>query len=139
VCNLNKQGIKAKDNTFDTIVIAEVMGHLYRPEETVQEMYRVLKPGGIVIVTVPHTASFSNLLDVFREKSFKKRLDDTTEGIHHINSFGAREMTNSLKLAGFSILRVKRICCGINTWKVHLPDWDVLSPFADSLMVIARK
>ena len=45
--------IPAKDHSFDTILLTAVLEHLEEPAEAVLEMYRVLKPGGTLIVSVP--------------------------------------------------------------------------------------
>lgn len=39
------------DNSFDAVLAVEVLEHLYDPHMAVSEMYRVLKPGGRVILT----------------------------------------------------------------------------------------
>lgn len=41
------------DAHFDLIVSCEVIEHVGKPARMVQEMYRVLKPGGVVIMTFP--------------------------------------------------------------------------------------
>lgn len=41
------------DNAFDLIVSCEVIEHVGKPDKMVQEMYRVLKPGGVAIMTFP--------------------------------------------------------------------------------------
>lgn len=41
------------DNSFDLLVSCEVIEHVGRPERMVQEIYRVLQPGGIAIMTFP--------------------------------------------------------------------------------------
>lgn len=41
------------DNYFDLIVSCEVIEHVGKPEQMVHEMYRVLKPGGVAIMTFP--------------------------------------------------------------------------------------
>jgi 2-polyprenyl-3-methyl-5-hydroxy-6-metoxy-1,4-benzoquinol methylase len=46
-----------KDNSFDVVICAEVLEHLYDPIPAVEEAFRVLKPGGRYIVTIPHWAS----------------------------------------------------------------------------------
>lgn len=43
-----------KKGTFDAVVCAEVLEHLYDPLVAIKEAYRVLKKGGRYIVTVPH-------------------------------------------------------------------------------------
>ncbi|OKJ10268.1 class I SAM-dependent methyltransferase [Kitasatospora sp. CB01950] len=41
------------DNTFDKIIISEVMEHIPDDKGVLAEMVRVLKPGGLLAVTVP--------------------------------------------------------------------------------------
>lgn len=43
-----------KDKTFDRIIASEILEHIPDDQKAVSEMYRVLKPGGIVMVTVPN-------------------------------------------------------------------------------------
>lgn len=45
--------IPFEDNSFDSIVCFEVLEHVFEPEKIIQEMYRVLKPGGKLILTTP--------------------------------------------------------------------------------------
>jgi SAM-dependent methyltransferase len=42
-----------EDDSFDRIVAAEVMEHLPEDSTAMAELFRVLKPGGIIAVTVP--------------------------------------------------------------------------------------
>ena len=41
------------DGTFDRIIAAEVLEHLPEDERAMRELFRVLKPGGLIAVTVP--------------------------------------------------------------------------------------
>jgi SAM-dependent methyltransferase len=41
------------DGTFDRVVAAEVLEHLPQDERAMTELFRVLKPGGLIAVTVP--------------------------------------------------------------------------------------
>lgn len=45
--------IPRPDATFDTIICTAVLEHVENPEEIVPEFWRVLKPGGLVIASVP--------------------------------------------------------------------------------------
>jgi SAM-dependent methyltransferase len=41
------------DNRFDTVFSTQVLEHVFEHDRMMQEVYRVLKPGGRVILTVP--------------------------------------------------------------------------------------
>lgn len=45
------------DATFDWVTTSEVLEHVHRPERALREMYRVLKPGGTLLVTTPNRAA----------------------------------------------------------------------------------
>ena len=42
-----------EDDSFDRVVAAEVLEHLPQDERAMGELFRVLKPGGLIAVTVP--------------------------------------------------------------------------------------
>lgn len=41
------------DSSFDSVVVNQVLEHVFNPEDFCSEMYRVLKPGGVLLLTVP--------------------------------------------------------------------------------------
>lgn len=46
------------DESFDALLCTEVLEHVADPSGLIQEMYRVLKKGGLGIVTIPWSARF---------------------------------------------------------------------------------
>ena len=42
-----------QDDTFDRIIASEVLEHIHNDEDALDELYRVLKPHGILAITVP--------------------------------------------------------------------------------------
>src|SRR5918996_4026813 len=62
------------DDSFDTVLLGEILEHLDKPEAVLEETARVLAPGGVVAITVPfglsphhdHRDTFyaANLLDL---------------------------------------------------------------------------
>lgn len=44
------------DQSWDGIICTEVLEHTENPEALISEMYRVLKPGGTILITVPFSA-----------------------------------------------------------------------------------
>ena len=43
--------MKVKSKSFDTVIATEVLEHLYDPQRAIDEIYRVLTPGGILILS----------------------------------------------------------------------------------------
>jgi SAM-dependent methyltransferase len=55
--------IDAPDNTFDTAVCLEVFEHLQDPEFACRDIFRVLKPGGILLASVPNAAHWAQRIE----------------------------------------------------------------------------
>ncbi|WP_018256168.1 class I SAM-dependent methyltransferase [Halomicrobium katesii] len=51
--DLESESLPFADDTFDGIIAKDVLEHLVRPSPIVQELYRVLKPGNRLVVSVP--------------------------------------------------------------------------------------
>lgn len=51
--DLEKAPLPYKDNSFDVVFSKSVLEHFYYPEKLVQQIRRVLNPGGLVITMVP--------------------------------------------------------------------------------------
>ncbi len=47
------ESIPLENNTIDSILCTQVLEHVSHPQVAVTEMYRVLKPGGTALITVP--------------------------------------------------------------------------------------
>lgn len=52
LCNNNKSVID--DDRFDVIVCTEVLEHTLQPFHAVDEIHRILKPGGVALISVPY-------------------------------------------------------------------------------------
>ena len=52
VCDI--QALPYSDSTFDTVISCETIEHVPRPRTAINELARVLKPGGRLLVTTPN-------------------------------------------------------------------------------------
>jgi ubiquinone/menaquinone biosynthesis C-methylase UbiE len=65
IADLNKR-LPYKNNYFDTIVSNQLLEHIYKTDHLLDEIYRVLKPGGICITITPNLSFWLNrILFVF--------------------------------------------------------------------------
>ncbi len=53
--------IPLKDNSVDVVIASDVLEHLVNPYNFVGEAYRVLKPGGYIVLDTPNLASWHNI------------------------------------------------------------------------------
>ncbi|MDH4203786.1 MAG: class I SAM-dependent methyltransferase [Phycisphaerae bacterium] len=51
-CNLNNP-LPFQDNAFETIVLSDVLEHIHSPALLWNEMYRILSPGGKILLNTP--------------------------------------------------------------------------------------
>lgn len=48
------------DNSFDTVFCSQVLEHVPEPWRALDEFYRILKPNGVLILSVPHLSHMHN-------------------------------------------------------------------------------
>ncbi len=87
-----------KNRAFDKMVISEVLEHLEHPIEALIEIYRVLKPEGVAVVTVPYKEKISYHLCI--------HCNQLTPGNAHLHSFDKNILSGMSNDAGFRIKRI---------------------------------
>ena len=68
--DFEKDSIPYEDGRFDYAICSEVVEHLFYPEKILNEIKRVLKPGGILIFTTPNLASLQIRLALLHRVMF---------------------------------------------------------------------
>jgi SAM-dependent methyltransferase len=98
-------------------VCSEVFEHLWDPLAAARELYRVLEPGGVVVVTVPNFGYFAwRLLALIHAHvpSEPESQENRYKGVH-IRFFNQRMLKRLMKDAGFVDVRVYG-WCGCRIW-----------------------
>ena len=94
---------------FDVVYASHVMEHLPSPSATLRELWRVLKPGGLILIQVPN--EFEDLLYVlFRWLATKRYKRGGAPIFDHVYFFSPQTMTRMVEQTGFSLLE-------ISTWQ----------------------
>ncbi|OFX36378.1 MAG: hypothetical protein A2X08_14830 [Bacteroidetes bacterium GWA2_32_17] len=89
------------NNTFDIVVSSEVIEHVPDPFLAISELYRVLKPNGIMVLTTPNKLWY---FAIWFANTFKLR---TYEGLE--NWTGWFKMRKYLKTIGFKNVQMSGI------------------------------
>lgn len=91
ICDVENDKLPFDDNVFDVIYSKSFVEHLYYPERYLEEAYRVLKPGGLLITLVPDW-----------ESNYKTYFDDFT----HRTPFTDVSLKDAHEMYGFSNVNV---------------------------------
>lgn len=98
------------DNTFDKTLCSEVIEHLIDPSAVISEIYRVLKPGGTAVFTVPNWNSrgtiWKRITFGFKEPPFTPITEFTmsnitSHGDAHVRQFSLKTFTELIESYGF--------------------------------------
>jgi 2-polyprenyl-3-methyl-5-hydroxy-6-metoxy-1,4-benzoquinol methylase len=63
-------GLPYADDTFDVVNSSEVIEHLMETENFLQECYRVLKPGGRIVISTPNLHYWRNIIEWLKGNQF---------------------------------------------------------------------
>ena len=102
-------GLPFADDTFDRVVCSEVLEHLHEDSRAMRELTRVLKPGGLMAVTVPRWGP--ELLCWALSSAYHE-----AEG-GHVRIYRGTELTRRLEAVGLQPVG------GHHTHALHSPYW----------------
>jgi SAM-dependent methyltransferase len=115
VCNAEE--MQAEDCSFDLVLCTQVLEHVQNPQRVVNECYRVLKPGGILIATAPsifphhgHPGDFWRFMPdgfryLLRAFSYVEVLGelDFAESLASVNCYYGHVLTGKMGTLGVAI------------------------------------
>lgn len=84
--------------SYDVVAMIDVLDHVYDPMTMLREVYRVLRPGGCVAMTILNFSGVSTHL--FRNRNYV--LDTSERGPGHVTFFTRATLRAFLDRAGFS-------------------------------------
>lgn len=114
------------DRRFDVVFCGEVVEHLFSPDALLRDLRRVLRPGGIVVLSTPNLAYWLNrvlllvgISPLFLENSSEVKLGrrvgflgQGNEAQGHIRLFTHRALLELAKKEGFDTVRAR----GVPVW-----------------------
>lgn len=89
------------NNYFDVVISLANLEHLNNPQKNLREIHRVLKPGGILLLTTPSIYS----KPVLEFLSYRLNLISQAEIKDHKNYFNKKILLKYCKQAGFLLIK----------------------------------
>lgn len=90
-------GVHAPSTNYDFILFSEIIEHLGNPLMALEECYKLLRPGGLCLVSTPLSLWHTGI---------------TLQSPHHLTEYRADRFKKLLEFAGFEVVDYKRI----NIW-----------------------
>lgn len=97
------------DETFDKVVCFEVLEHLFDPKFAVQEMARVLRPGGVLLASVPNAGYLRDRLLVLLRGEVEAGVTDFANPwkAPHVRFFNQGRLEAMLRACGLRVRALK--------------------------------
>ena len=94
--------LPCKDSSFDTVFSSQVLEHVPEPARMISEMGRVLRPGGLLILTAPH------IWGIHEEPHDYFRF--TRYGLDHLTRKAGLQTLSVRSMAGYWVTAGARFC-----------------------------
>ena len=101
--DLNKDRLPFNDSYFGSVTCLAVLAQVFDPYFVIQEISRVLKPSGELIISVPNVGSFSNRVRVLCGRKPVTSLDPDWGG-GQLHNFTLYDTCKFLRDSGFKII-----------------------------------
>ncbi|MEU9122328.1 class I SAM-dependent methyltransferase [Streptomyces sp. NPDC048506] len=111
---LTDGGLPFATGSADAVLFSEVVEHLVDPDAALDELHRVLRPGGHLMLSTPNLAAWYNrglllagIQPVFSEVSLRHiHGRPGTQVVGHLRLYTARALRSFLNASGFEVLRI---------------------------------
>jgi 2-polyprenyl-3-methyl-5-hydroxy-6-metoxy-1,4-benzoquinol methylase len=111
VGDANERIAELPDASFDTIICNDVLEHLVDPAATLRQLVPKLKPGGVVVASIPNI----RFLPALSKLVFRKDFPQEDVGIFdrtHLRFFTRKSIVRMFEAAGYTVKSIK----GINAY-----------------------
>lgn len=105
---MNAEQMWFEKETFDCIVVAEVLEHIHSPYDFLRDINKILVSNGALVISTPNPTSvtyFINMITVGKIKRLVNKLEKESKGagteVDHIFAWGFPELYRLLMTTGF--------------------------------------
>ena len=102
-----------RDNFFDVIYFNHVIEHIPDDATALAETYRILKPGGLLVLGTPNEGVWFWQLAYRLEPRLRRKSD-------HVQFYTAYTLAEKCRAAGFTVKDIKHIGYGVPHWSADM-------------------
>lgn len=139
-CDITKNTLPIESNFFHFIYLGEVLEHISNFFFVFEQMYRILKPDGLLVLTVPNNFHIAQAVGIIRYNRYKSKNLEVARVIKsdtHIHSFYEPDLLKISQMIGFKPYDCDRFYNFFGKYK--LPELVIFKPFAKFLLYAVRK
>ncbi|HEY5536061.1 MAG TPA: class I SAM-dependent methyltransferase [Ignavibacteria bacterium] len=111
------------DNYFSAIYMDSVLEHLLNPMETLRELRRILKPGGVFFVVVPNEDSLDNfmikIMRILALQSDKYGKIKPFVTPYHVHGFNLNSLKAALSICKFTEIEIETFGGAYAYWRAY--------------------
>lgn len=132
-CDVGSEPLPFADNSFEFVTYTDVIEHhAFSPKRVLQEIHRVLAPGGRLVMTTPNHASIYNRVSLLLGKSVNDQFDSFFHGAEdakiyfgHHREYTRAELRQALEGAGFRVVECRVIEEDFRSYRSYLRSSDM--------------
>jgi 2-polyprenyl-3-methyl-5-hydroxy-6-metoxy-1,4-benzoquinol methylase len=98
--------VRYEDSFFDVVTFWHVLEHLHDPMRYLQEVHRILKPSGLLVIAVPNVNDYIMQTAYRLVKGRPLKLFSKDDREIHLYHFSAKTLSNYLRKTGFECLKI---------------------------------
>jgi SAM-dependent methyltransferase len=102
--NVEEDVFPFEDDAFDVVLFCEMLEHLLmNPVAALREIHRVLRPGGVLVLTTPNVVRLDNALSVVAGRNIYDPYSGYGPYGRHNREYTSDELRRLLEFAGFQV------------------------------------
>lgn len=139
VCDIESQDLPFKNNYFDCVIAGEVIEHMFDTDEFIEKCKKALKTDGILIITVPNSASLRARLSLLFGRQPAWVEHRAKGGSGHIRAYTLKGLLSQMREHGLKVEEVRSSVVNVPFIGSSSALGDRLPSLGDVLIVKARK
>jgi len=136
--NLDDGMLPLADEYADVVASIETIEHLENPRAFMRQLARVVKPGGVVVVTTPNQLSLLSKITLVLKNQFNAFQEGSYPA--HLTALLEIDLLRIARECGLVEQTIHYTNCGrIPFTPIHWPRWLRGRLFSDNIVLVARK